>query len=74
MSNGRTVEDTIEICVLKAFLQLRRPFGVVDDESNVSEHMISDNSNFELHEVHGECASLIGEDVLDLSQLLVEGR
>lgn len=46
---------------------------VVGDEIGVSEEVWAYDCDFELHDVHGEGSCFIGEDVLDLSELLVEG-
>lgn len=39
----------------------------VSDEIGVSEKVGADECNFELHDVHGQSASFVSEDVLDLS-------
>ena len=65
--------DQLSQCIVSEALGcLRRVVGVVHDEPDVSVESAPDDSNFELHQVHGECACFVSKHVLNLAKFLVE--
>jgi hypothetical protein len=61
-----------ELFIIKPFLYLWRTRGILDDESQISIHLLSNDCDFKLHQIHGEGARLISKNILNLSQLLIQ--
>lgn len=71
---GAFCDKGLELLIVEALGSLGRTGRVLDDEPEVTVKFAADDCDFELHEVQSEGARLISENVLYLSELLVERR
>ena len=46
---GSLIDQGLQLQVVEAFLLLRRPIGVVDDQPEVTVHLIADDCDLKLH-------------------------
>ena len=64
---GALIEQILQVSIMESFLCLWWPGRILDDESQISIYLLSDDCNFELHDVHGECPCFICKNILYLS-------
>lgn len=69
---GSFAQKIDKLLIIKTFLNLGRPFGIFDNQSQISIHLFSDHCNFELHQIHCKSASFVSKNVLNLSKFLIK--
>jgi hypothetical protein len=72
---SRPIRQHLLQCIVPKSLEFGPVIALlVGNQVQISEEVRSDDCDLEFHDVHGERASFIREDILDLPQLFVEGR